>query len=301
MRTYDEAYKAEVVGRVRGGETPEAISRGADAPRAATIREWVVRDGHRSDRAAVIRKHVRPQPEIQSPQITPHAGKRVLVIPDMHHPFCHPDALDFLTAVRDAYRTDAVVCLGDELDAHAFSRYPMDPDGMTAGKELKEGVEHLRPFYLAFPDVLVCESNHTVRPWKKAFDAGLPAAFLPAVSKILDAPDGWVWKRSHSVDGVLYTHGDNGKSGQYAAANYMKQAKQSVVIGHVHAYGSVFWEGPHFGMNAGCLIDRDAYCFKYAKGALLDVSIGCGVVIEGRAAYFVPMDMDDHRRWTGKL
>jgi hypothetical protein len=293
---YDEAYKAEIVRRVRAGEKPETISKERGAPQAKSIRKWVIEASYRQEKQEIIRAHTKP-----CTQDVQRAGRRVLVIPDLHCPFEHPDALDFLKAVRDKYQTDTVVCLGDELDAHGFSTYPMDPDGMTAGKELKEGIEHLRPFYLAFPEVLVCESNHTIRPWKRAFEAGLPAAFLPTVSKILDAPDGWNWQRFHQVDGVLYTHGDNGKSGQYAAANYMKQAKQSVVIGHIHAFASVFYEGPHFGMNAGCLIDREAYCFKYAKGALLDVNIGCGVVLEGKRAHFVPMLMDANRRWTGEL
>jgi predicted phosphodiesterase len=297
---YDEAEKAAYVARYLAGESAYGMAREPKAPQYRSIIKWV-KDAQRAvDLKDVIRSHI-PTTVVTNAQIIPHKPKRVLVVPDMHHPFCHPDTLEFLKAVRDAYKTDAVVCLGDEIDACAFSRYPMNPDGMTAGKELAAAIEHLRPFYREFPDVLVCESNHTVRPWKKAFDAGLPAAFLPTVSKILDAPDGWVWKMRHEVDGVLYTHGDNGKSGQYAAANYMKQAKQSVVIGHVHAYASVFYEGAQFGMNAGCLIDKEAYCFHYAKGALLDVNIGCGVVIDGKQAHFVPMLMDDNKRWVGKL
>jgi len=294
---YDEAFKANIVQRVLGGVTPYTIEREPNSPQAATIRKWVKDAERASEKREIIQKHV-AKPKVGFAPV--RASNRVLVIPDLHCPFEHPDALAFLLAVRDAYNCNMAVCLGDEIDAAAMSRYPKDPDGMNAGKELKEAVERLRPFYLAFPDMLVCESNHTVRPWKLAFEAGLPASFLPTVSRVLDAPDGWVWKSRHEVDGVLYTHGDNGKSGQYAAANYMKQAKQSVVIGHIHAYASVFYEGSHFGMNAGCLIDRGAYCFKYAKGALLDVSIGCGVVLNGKEAHFVPMHMENGR-WTGKL
>lgn len=282
---HTEAFKAEVVRDAL--ETDAAKASRKHGLNEKTVRAWV------REREAVK--------EIVARHIKKHSGSRVLVCPDLHCPFEHPDALEFLKAVRDAYKTDTFVCLGDELDLHSISDYPTDPDGMNIGKELAEGIERLRPFYRAFPEALVCESNHTMRLWKRAFRAGLPAAFLPTVSKALDAPDGWVWKRFHTIDGVLYAHGDNGKSGQYAAANYMKQAKRSVVIGHIHAYGSVFWEGPHFGMNAGCLIDRDTYCFKYARGAMLDVSIGCGVVLEGKQAYFIPMLMDDNRRWTGKL
>lgn len=231
----------------------------------------------------------------------PANHKRVLNIPDMHHPFCHQDTLDFLKHVRGEYKTDTTVCSGDEIDAHAFSRYPMDPDGYTAGKEIEAAIEKLLPFYREFPEVMVCESNHTVRPWKKAFEAGLPKSFLPTYATIMKSPDGWVWQNRWEIDGVLYIHGDAGRSGQYAHIHYVKAFKKSVVIGHIHSYAGVNYEGSLFGMNSGCLIDVDAYCFKYAKNMAINVNLGCGVVIEGKEAHFVPMHLDRHGRWTGSL
>lgn len=225
----------------------------------------------------------------------------VLIIPDLHCPFQHPDALDFLRTVKRRFHPSKFVCLGDEIDAHAFSRYPKDPDGLSPGQEFKAAIEQLTPFYLEFPEVLVCESNHTVRPWKQAFEAGLPATFLPAVAKALNAPDGWIWASRHEIDGVLYIHGDNGKSGQYAAVNYMKSAKQSVVIGHIHSFASVFYEGDMFAMNAGCLIDKAAYVFKYAKNMLTNVNLGCGLVFNGSSAHFIPLHTDANGRWIGRL
>jgi len=225
----------------------------------------------------------------------------VLVIPDMHHPFCHQDTLEFLKYIKKRFMPDTFVCLGDEIDGHAFSRYMPDPDGDGPGKELAKSIEALIPFYKEFPDMLVCESNHTVRPWKKAFDAGLPAAFLPSYSTLLDAPDGWVWKQRHEVDGVLYIHGDMGKSGAYAHQNYVKALKQSVVIGHIHAHAGVQYDGTLFGMNAGCLIDKDGYAFKYAKAYCNEVNLGCGLVIDGEVAYFLPMRVDENNRWIGRL
>lgn len=224
-----------------------------------------------------------------------------LAIPDLHCPWQHPDSLEFLKVVRARFKPTTIVCLGDEIDAHGFSRYPNDPDAHSQGKELELAIEQLTPFYLEFPDVLVCESNHTVRPWKKAFEAGLPAAFLPTVSRVLRAPDGWKWANHHEVDGVRYIHGDAGNSGFTAHIQYMRKFKQSVVIGHIHSYAGVNYEGELFGMNAGCLIDQQAICFKYAKNMPIPVNVGCGIVIEGKAAHFLPMHLDKHLRWTGRL
>lgn len=250
-----------------------------------------------------IKKKTRSQRHNSRPPVKDPENKQsvVLVIPDLHCPFEHPDAIDFLRAVKRRFLPSMFVCLGDEIDAHAFSRYPMDPDGLSAGQELQAAVDHLLPFYLEFPEMLVCESNHTVRPWKKAFDAGLPKAFMPTVAKILRAPDEWVWSDRHEIDGVLYIHGDNGKSGQYAHINYAKQRKGSVVIGHMHSYAGVNYEGDYFAMNTGCLIDPVAYCFKYAKNMLNGVNLGCGLVFNGKSAHFIPMHLDESGRWTGKL
>lgn len=234
-------------------------------------------------------------------QTESQGGSVVLAIPDLHCPFEHPDALAFLCEVRRVKQTTAAICLGDEIDAASFSRYIPDPDGMAPGKELALAIEHLIPIYREFPEMMVCESNHTVRPWKKAFDAGLPASFLPTYSKLLNAPDGWKWASRWEVDGVLYIHGDNGKSGAYAHINYVKAAKRSVVIGHIHSYAGVNYEGQHFGVNAGCLIDETAYCFKYAKNMLVKVNLGCAVIYHGKYAEFVPMRLNEAGRWIGKL
>lgn len=257
------------------------------------------------------------KPKSKSPKITFHnsksgqsgpakpplSGKKrtVLAIGDMHHPFAHPDTLAFLKAVYKSEKCDTVVCMGDEIDAHSYSHYPNEPDADGPSTELAKAIEQLIPFYKEFPEVLVCESNHTVRPWKKARLAGLPKAFLREVETVLNAPDGWKWARNHTIDGVLYTHGDNGKSGQYAHIHYMRQTKRSVVIGHIHGYAGVNYEGHNFAMNVGCLIHEEAYAFRYASGLLLPVNLGVGVVYEGKEARFFPMHLNSKGRWIGRV
>jgi transposase-like protein len=304
---YTDAFRAEIVELVTSGQkSRRAIEREYGIARD-TVGLWAaIAQGRGAGpplaapplTAPLAREQTRP---IHTPAPPEVKGGTVLAIPDLHCPFEHPDALAFLTAVKQRFKPDTVVCLGDEIDAHAFSRYPMDPDGLSAGQELRAAIEHLQAFYRLFPEVLVCESNHTVRPWKKMFEAGLPASFLPTYSAILQAPDGWHWKGHWDIDGVRYMHGDAGKSGQYAHVNYMKALKASVVIGHIHSYAGVNYEGGHFGMNAGCLIDESAYCFKYAKNMPTRVNLGCGLILKGKQAFFIPMLLDDNQRWIGRL
>lgn len=248
--------------------------------------------------ASVTRGSVAASP---SPHIAASKGGHVvLVIPDMHHPFAHPDTLAFLKAVRDKYSPTKFVCLGDEIDACAFSKYPKDPDGLAPGLEITRAREALIPFYLEFPEMLICESNHTVRPWKMAFQSGLPASFLPTYATFLNAPDGWQWAHNHVIDGVRYIHGE-GRSGFNAHIQFMRGYKQSVVIGHIHSYAAVSHEGGLFAVNSGCLIDKQAYCFKYAKNMPIEISLGCSIVHKGKRAEFIPLICDDAGRWVGEL
>ncbi len=228
-------------------------------------------------------------------------GHVVLAIPDLHSPYHHEDTLAFLRAVKKRFNPTAYVCLGDELDLAALSRFPKNPDLPSAGMELSAGIEGLIPFYLEFPEMMVCVSNHTTRGHRTAFQAGIPQAFLNHISTILNAPDGWRWADEWRIDNVLYFHGDRGKSGQSAHIHYMRGFKSSVVIGHIHAFGGVNYEGKHFGANSGCLIDPQSPAFAYANGRAPGVSLGCTVIFYGRQAHFIPMILGSDGRWVGTL
>lgn len=228
---------------------------------------------------------------------------RVLVISDTQAPFEHPDALPFLKAVADKYKTNAVVHVGDEVDFHAISDWDADPDGMSPGDELKKAIQNLRGFYKAFPKAKVCTSNHTARPLRRAFKQGLPKAFLRDYSEFLEAPKGWKWADSWEIDGVKYQHGE-GYSGPMGALKAAQGNMQSTVIGHIHAHAGILYSAnpKHliYGMNVGCLINKDSYAFAYGKHLVSKPIISCGVVLEG-LPILVSMPMDSKGRWTGRL
>ncbi len=227
----------------------------------------------------------------------------VLAIPDLHCPFSHRDALAFLKAVRRQYRTDTTVCLGDEADAHALSQHDHDPDGKSAGDEYEAMLDRLRPFYAAFPRTRVAHSNHSARPFRRAAKFGIPSVYLRTYAEFMDAPKGWTWHESIDVDGVMYVHGE-GYGGPLGALKCAQANMGPVVIGHLHSYaGVLFNANPKFlfwGLNAGCLIDRHAYAFAYAKNTPAKPILGCGVVRD-RVPTFVPMNLDKAGRWNGEL
>lgn len=217
---------------------------------------------------------------------------RVLVIGDVHAPFQHRYYLDFLIETYNQWKCDTVVCIGDEVDFHALSKYPQDPNGYGAGDELINAITALRPYYEAFPNVKVVTSNHTARPLKKAFEAGIPTQFLKDYKTFLDAPNGWSWSRQLEIDGVLYHHGE-GYSGALGAYKAAMNAMRSTVIGHIHSHAGVTYIQTEFdrlfALNVGCGVDIEAYAFAYGKNCAFKPTLACGVVIDGKEAYCIPM------------
>lgn len=229
--------------------------------------------------------------------------ENVLVIGDLHTPFNHPDSLEFLTALKRSRKPSKVICMGDEVDFHAFSNYAHDPNGYSPGHELDMAVKELKKFYAVFPNVLVCHSNHTERFFKKAMNAGLPTQMLRSYREFLQAPKGWQWAKDWEIDGVLYEHGE-GVSGQNAAIKAALANRQSTVIGHVHSYAGVSFNTNRrdslFGFNVGCLIDDTQYVFAYGASNRVKPGLGAGIVNRG-VPEFIPMILDKNGRWTGKL
>lgn len=227
----------------------------------------------------------------------------VLVISDTQFPFQHKDTFTFLAAVAKKYKPTQVVHIGDEVDLAAMSDFDHDPDGYSAGHELTKALESMRILYKMFPKVKVCISNHTARPFRKAFKHGIPKAFLKGYHEFMEAPKGWSWSDKWEIDGVIYEHGI-GQSGVLGALKAATGNMQSTVIGHLHAFAGISYSAnPRhliFGFNVGCLIDIHAYAFAYGKHFKQKPIIGCGVVIEGIPT-FVPMQLTEKGRWTGKL
>jgi hypothetical protein len=228
---------------------------------------------------------------------------RILVIPDMQIPFEHKDSLPFIQAVAEHYETDIVVNVGDEVDQMGLSRFDPDPDAPGPGPELKLAKKHLAKWYEAFPEMFICESNHTARVYKAAYMAGIPEDYLRTVPEWLGAPEGWEWANSWEIDGIKFEHGD-AQGGMHAAMNLAMRNRKSTVIGHHHSHGGVRYMANDdemiFGMNVGCLIDFHSIAFRYAKMAAYKPTLGCGVIIEG-VPHFIPMFTTKKGRWTKEI
>ena len=136
------------------------------------------------------------------------AKEKVLIIPDIQVPFEHPDTIPFLKAVEKLVNPTRIVQIGDLIDSHALSQYESDPDGMSAGDELRATIKHLRKFYKAFPEVTVTLGNHDDRLHRLAFSAGVPRSCVRDLPDILEFPSHWRLVDELIIDGVVYEHGE---------------------------------------------------------------------------------------------
>ena len=232
-------------------------------------------------------------------------GLSILVIPDTQAPFHHPDTIPFLKAVKRKYKCKEVVHIGDEIDFSPISTSFMpDPDGIGFKEEFKQAIAFMKKLYKAFPKVKVCVSNHTMRPFKKASDAGLPSVFLKSYREFLQAPKTWEWRDEWEIDGILFIHG-MGFSGQNGHVKAAEKHRQSTVIGHIHSSAGINYLNNRknhliFGFNVGCLIDLKSYAFNYGKNFPNKPTLGCGVIINGKPI-FVPMILDRRGKWNKKI
>lgn len=225
----------------------------------------------------------------------------VLVISDLHIPYHHQDAFEFLKALKKKYKPDLIVNIGDELDHHAISMHEHNPDLMSAGDELKQSKEYVRDLEKIFPRMTLVHSNHSSLVYRRALKYGLPKDYLKSYNEFLGVGDGWKWVDDLTVtlsDGsrCFFTHG--------ISADILKVSAQygmNSVQGHFHTKFSIgYFSNPDaliWGMQVGCLINQKSMAFDYAKNFKSRFIVGCGMIIDGQPK-LMPMVLDKDGRWN---
>ena len=66
---------------------------------------------------------------------------RILVIGDIHEPFCLDGYLEFCKKQYAEHNCNQVVFIGDIIDNHYSSFHVSDPDGMGGGQELDLAID----------------------------------------------------------------------------------------------------------------------------------------------------------------
>jgi hypothetical protein len=248
-------------------------------------------------------KHLKKEVEERKSLVTPPPiCKNIFFISDIHAPYQHPDAIDFIIAISRKYKFDKIILSGDEVDFHAMSFHDTDEDLPSAGHELDAAIKALEPLYKEFPVADICSSNHGDMVYRKGKHHGFPRHVLKSYRDVLKAPPGWNWHFEIKVqlsDGkfCLFNH-------SYAGPVLLNSKKRgiSLLCGHVHNRLAVeVWENADqtfFAGNAGCLIDDKSMAYAYNKDIVERPALGCIRITDG-IPYLIPMVRDKHGRWNG--
>lgn len=229
---------------------------------------------------------------------------RVLVISDMHIPYMHPDLTPFLKKLVELINPDKVVCIGDEVDKHAMSFHPSDPDLMSAGDELNKSIAILNGLYEFIPECDVVDSNHGSMVYRKGKHHGIPRKYLKSYNEILEAPSGWKWHHDLvlKVTGGQEVYFHHGKSANILSVS--QNMGMCCVQGHYHSKFSIgYWANPtalYWAMQVGCLIDDESLAFHYNKVTKDRPIIGMGAIINGMPQ-LIPMILNNEGRWIGRF
>ena len=214
---------------------------------------------------------------------------RVLVIGDLHEPFCLDGYLDFCKKQYAINNCNKVVFIGDIIDNHYSSYHETDSDGLGGRTELDFAIKKLKKWYDAFPDADVTLGNHDRIIIRKAQTSNIPSKWIKEFGEVLETPN-WRFVTEVYIDGVRYVHGD--KSGKPRMA--VKRDMVSTVSGHYHTDMYVEWffgkTRALFAMAVGCGIDSKSYAMAYMQGGKKE-SIGVGVVKGGKVALNIPMNL----------
>ena len=207
---------------------------------------------------------------------------KVLVIGDIHEPFCLDGYLQHCKNIYKDFNCNKVVFIGDIIDSHYSSFHSTDPDGMSAKDELNLSIKKLRKWHKAFPKATVIIGNHDRIVARKALANGISAKWIKEYKDVLEVPT-WNFKTDETIDNVLYVHGEGA-----TAFTKAKTLFQSVVAGHTHTKCYIEYMNNIFGMQVGCGVDKDSYAMAYAKN-YAPPQIACGVVLDGKLPILIKM------------
>jgi metallophosphoesterase superfamily enzyme len=204
--------------------------------------------------------------------------RHVLVIGDLHEPFCLDSYLDWCLEQYEFYGCNQVVFIGDIIDNHYSSYHETSADGMGGADELELAVKRISRWYNAFKKkgTKVIIGNHDRIIMRKAQTSSIPSKWIRSYKEVLEVPN-WDFVERYEQDGVQYIHGEGGTARTKCRADMM-----NTVQGHLHTQCyTEHYVGKNFrvfGTQVGCGINHKSYAMAYAKYGKRP-AVGCAVIL----------------------
>ena len=200
----------------------------------------------------------------------------ILVIGDLHEPFCLDEYLDWCVEQYKTYNCTEIVFIGDVVDNHYSSYHETSVDGLGGLEELEMAIKRISRWYKAFPKATVLVGNHDRLIMRKAQTSAIPSKWIKSYKEVLEVPD-WNFVERYEKDGVQFLHGEGGTASTKCRADMM-----NTVQGHLHTQCyTQHYVGKKFrifGTQVGCGINHESYAMAYAKYGKKP-AIGCAVIL----------------------
>lgn len=224
------------------------------------------------------RYRLKPDEELLLQNYRKHKTNNILVIGDIHEPFCLDGYLEFCQEQYHTHNCNEVIFIGDIIDNHYSSFHEVNIDADYSGKqELDLAIEKISHWYKTFPEATVIIGNHDRIIMRKAQTSAIPSKWIKSYKDVLEVPK-WNFVERYVKDDVQYIHGEAGTARTKCRADMM-----NTVQGHLHTQCyTEHYVGQNyriFGSQVGCGIDHESYAMAYAKAGKKP-AIGCMVVKE---------------------
>jgi hypothetical protein len=116
-----------------------------------------------------------------------------LLVPDLHLPYQHPDAFDFLWALHTQYKFKRILNVGDIFDHHRPSYHESESDALNPEDEFRAAKAKAHELQSMFPDMTITEGNHDLILVRQAKTIGIPLAAICDANKTYDLKKSWRW------------------------------------------------------------------------------------------------------------
>ena len=223
-----------------------------------------------------------------------HKNSNVVgIISDTHFPFAHKNYLSFIYETFNKFQVNRVVHIGDIIDGSAWNMWEKSAEMPSGSKEAELAQEDIDKLASTFDTLDLTLGNHDELISRRMLKHSIPQKFYKSFAESWNFPKGWKTHTHIEIDNVMYLHG-TGKSGVNASVSFMQDYRQSVVTGHTHSSGGINYRASYkelcFALNVGCLIGS-GLAFAYGKHFSKKPTLGCGIVVEGKHGFFIPMDL----------
>lgn len=232
-----------------------------------------------------------------------YKNNSVLVMPDFHAPYHHPDTIPFLAAVAEKYQPDRVFQIGDWTDSYAFTRFPKDPEADSYTQEYKQVRKFTADLLKEFPTGVALKGNHDARLWDRAKQAGIPRGMILPYERVIGL-EGTDWSMKYEVTFTVDANRQQYYLVHEKAGTVLNLAKAlgcSVVYGHNHTKfeitSAMLLNKRVYGVHTGCLIGDNRYAFGYNSRSVVRPNRGCVMIVEG-IPQLIPFDVGPKGKWN---